>query len=146
MDYAIHYDYTFVVVKYTAQQILGSMQESEMGKKFLASSTMRDLYTAFGREADLDKRQAWIKAKSEEMNGGNGFSSKAEVWGYGLLMVTVISLAGVAGVVVMPIMSKKFYSSLMTGLIGLAVGSLAASSVFHLIPGAFRDPTQITFY
>ena len=71
MDYAIHYDYTFVVVKYTAQQILGSMQESEMGKKFLASSTMRDLCTAFGREADLDKRQAWIKAKSEELNGNS---------------------------------------------------------------------------
>ena len=71
LDYAIHYDYTFVVVKYTAQQILGSMQESVMGKKFLASSTMRDLCTAFGREADLDRRQAWIKAKSEEMNGSS---------------------------------------------------------------------------
>ena len=64
--------------------------------------------------------------------------SKAEVWGYGILMVTVISLASVAGVAVLPIMSKSFYSKLMTGLIGLAVGSLAASAVFHLIPGAFR--------
>ena len=53
-------------------------------------------------------------------------------------MVTVISLASVVGVVVLPIMSKDFYSKLMTGLIGLAVGSLAASAVFHLIPGAFR--------
>ena len=83
-----------------------------------------------------------------EMEDVQGVPSKAEVWGYGLLMVTVISLASVAGVVVMPIMSKTFYSKLMTGLIGLAVGSLAASSVFHLIPGAFRDPkshTQIIF-
>ena len=69
--------------------------------------------------------------------------SQAEVWGYGVLMVTVISLASVAGVVVMPVMNRTFYSKLMTGLIGLAVGSLAASSVFHLIPGAFRDPTQL---
>ena len=82
----------------------------------------------------------------QEMNDSNDVPSKAEVWGYGFLMVTVISLASVAGVVVMPIMSKKFYSSLMTGLIGLAVGSLASSAVFHLIPGAFRDHTQITFY
>ena len=81
---------------------------------------------------------------SQEMEQDTGAPSKAEVWGYGFLMVTVISLASVAGVVVMPIMSKKFYSSLMTGLIGLAVGSLASSAVFHLIPGAFRDPTQIT--
>ena len=80
---------------------------------------------------------------SQEMEEHHSVPSKAEVWGYGLLMVTVISLASVAGVVVMPIMSKTFYSKLMTGLIGLAVGSLAASSVFHLIPGAFRDPTQI---
>ena len=80
---------------------------------------------------------------AEGLQGNSGVPSKAEVWGYGLLMVTVISLASVAGVVVMPVMSKTFYSKLMTGLIGLAVGSLAASSVFHLIPGAFRDPTQI---
>ena len=73
----------------------------------------------------------------------SGVPSKAEVWGYGVLMVTVISLASVAGVVVMPVMNRTFYSKLMTGLIGLAVGSLAASSVFHLIPGAFRDPTQL---
>ena len=81
-----------------------------------------------------------------EMELHHSVPSKAEVWGYGLLMVTVISLASVAGVVVMPIMSKTFYSQLMTGLIGLAVGSLAASSVFHLLPGAYRDPTQIRSY
>ena len=81
-----------------------------------------------------------------EMELHHSVPSKAEVWGYGLLMVTVISLASVAGVVVMPIMSKTFYSSLMTGLIGLAVGSLAASSVFHLLPGAYRDPPQIRSY
>ena len=80
---------------------------------------------------------------AEGLQGHSDVPSKAEVWGYGVLMVTVISLASVAGVVVMPVMSKTFYSKLMTGLIGLAVGSLAASSVFHLIPGAFRDPTQL---
>ena len=63
LDYAIFYDYTFVIVKYTAQQILGSLQESELGKQFLASSTMRDLCTVFGRQKELDERQAWIKAR-----------------------------------------------------------------------------------
>ena len=70
--------------------------------------------------------------------------SQAEVWGYGVLMVTVISLASVVGVAVIPVMSKPFYSRIMTGLIGLAVGSLAASSVFHLIPGAFRQLPPIS--
>jgi len=64
--------------------------------------------------------------------------SNSEVWGYGLLMVTLISLTSVLGVSVLPLMSKSFYSSLLTCLIGLAVGSLAGSSVFHLIPSAFR--------
>jgi hypothetical protein len=31
-------------------------------------------------------------------------------------------------------MDKVFYKQLLTALIGLAVGSLAASSLFHLIP------------
>ena len=61
-----------------------------------------------------------------------------EVWGYGLLMVTLISLTSVVGVGVMPLMSRTFYSNLLTCLIGLAVGSLAGSAVFHLIPSAFR--------
>ena len=64
--------------------------------------------------------------------------SSGEVWGYGLLMVTLISLTSVVGVGVLPLMSKTFYSNLLTSLIGLAVGSLAGSSVFHLIPSAFR--------
>lgn len=34
-------------------------------------------------------------------------------------------------------MGKAFYSKLLTVLIGLAVGSLSGSSVFHLIPQAF---------
>ena len=43
------------------------------------------------------------------------------------------------GVGVMPLMSRTFYSNLLTALIGLAVGSLAGSAVFHLIPSAFRS-------
>jgi len=64
--------------------------------------------------------------------------SQYEVWGYGFMMVTFISLTSVVGVGVMPLMSRTFYSNLLTGLIGLAVGSLAGSAVFHLIPSAFR--------
>ncbi|XP_046405638.1 metal cation symporter ZIP14-like isoform X2 [Ischnura elegans] len=63
--------------------------------------------------------------------------SQSEVWGYGFLFVTLISLCSVLGVSVLPFMGKDFYKQLLTALIGLAVGSLAASSVFHLIPQAF---------
>ena len=70
LDYAIHYDYTFVVCKYTTQQILGSLQASEMGERFLASATMRDLCAVFGRESDLEKRKAWIKTECERLGFG----------------------------------------------------------------------------
>ncbi|XP_071442627.1 metal cation symporter ZIP14-like isoform X2 [Hetaerina americana] len=64
--------------------------------------------------------------------------SQSEVWGYGFLFVTLISLCSLLGVSVLPFMGKDFYKQLLTALIGLAVGSLAASSVFHLIPQAFN--------
>lgn len=60
-----------------------------------------------------------------------------ESWGYGVLCVTLISLMSVTGVVLLPLMSKSFYRKLLSALIGLAVGSLLASALFHLIPGAF---------
>jgi len=64
--------------------------------------------------------------------------SSAEVWGYGILCVSLISLTSVVGVAILPLMTKAFYSRLLSSLIGLAVGSLSGSAVFHLIPSAFR--------
>lgn len=78
----------------------------------------------------------YIPSSKNEVKSGK--PSLSEVWGYGLLCVTIISLMSVAGVGVLPLMSKSFYAELLTGLIGLAVGSLAGSAVFHLIPSAFN--------
>ena len=64
--------------------------------------------------------------------------SQSLVWGYGILCVTIISCMSVLGVSFMPLMSKSFYDHLLTVFIGLAVGSLSGSALFHLIPSAFR--------
>ncbi|CAL4095734.1 unnamed protein product [Meganyctiphanes norvegica] len=61
-----------------------------------------------------------------------------EVWGYGILFVTLISGCSLAGVSVLPLIGRHFYQQLLTTLVGLAVGSLAASALFHLIPQAFH--------
>ena len=49
LDYAIKYDYPFNISKYCVQQLLGSLQESELGRNFLNSSTMEDLCAVFGQ-------------------------------------------------------------------------------------------------
>lgn len=64
--------------------------------------------------------------------------SQSHVWGYGILCVTIISFMSVIGVSFIPLMSKWFYDNLLTTFIGLAVGSLSGSALFHLIPSAFR--------
>ena len=63
---------------------------------------------------------------------------QSAVWGYGILCVTIISFMSVIGVSFLPLMSKSFYNHLLTTLIGLAVGSLSGSALFHLIPSAFQ--------
>jgi len=61
-----------------------------------------------------------------------------QVWCYGLLSVTVKSFMAVIGLAFLPLMSKSFYNNFLTTMIGLAVGSLTGSSLFHLIPAAFE--------
>jgi len=56
------------------------------------------------------------------------------VWGLGLCSVAVISLSGLFGGLFWPLINSNFYNQMMRILIGLAVGSLSATSTFQLIP------------
>ncbi|KAF0300248.1 Zinc transporter ZIP14 [Amphibalanus amphitrite] len=78
--------------------------------------------------ARLSKREAPAKRSRP---------SPAEVWGYGVLFVTVISLSSIFAVLLLPLLGRVNFERLMPGLIGLAVGSLSSSALFHLIPQAF---------
>ncbi|KAG5280890.1 hypothetical protein AALO_G00065150 [Alosa alosa] len=65
----------------------------------------------------------------------------AEVWGYGFLCVTVISLCSLVGASVVPFMRKTFYKRLLLYFIALAIGTLYSNALFQLIPEAFGfDP------
>ncbi|KAL4220450.1 hypothetical protein ACF0H5_020851 [Mactra antiquata] len=60
----------------------------------------------------------------------------AKVWGYSSLAVVIISLVGLFGVAVIPIMQKVFYQHLLQFLVALAVGTLSGDALLHLIPHA----------
>ncbi|XP_056427041.1 metal cation symporter ZIP14 isoform X2 [Hyla sarda] len=66
-----------------------------------------------------------------------GRPSSGEVWGYGFLCVTVISLCSLMGAGVVPFMKKSCYKRLLLFFIALAIGTLYSNALFQLIPEAF---------
>jgi hypothetical protein len=65
-----------------------------------------------------------------------GRVSDYKVWFAALGAILVISLCGIFGVLVIPIMQKIFYQHLIQFLIALAVGTLAGDALLHLLPHA----------
>lgn len=64
-----------------------------------------------------------------------------EVWGFGALAVTIISLMSLLGLSVVPLLKKPYFSKILIYFIGLAIGTLFSNAVFQLIPEAFGfDP------
>ncbi|XP_074527133.1 metal cation symporter ZIP14 [Halichoeres trimaculatus] len=72
--------------------------------------------------------------------------SDAEVWGYGILCVTLISLCSLVGASVVPFMRKTFYKRLLLYFIALAIGTLYSNALFQLIPEAFGFDPMVDFY
>ncbi|GFQ80105.1 zinc transporter ZIP12, partial [Trichonephila clavata] len=56
------------------------------------------------------------------------------VYGYGSLSVFIISLTSLAGVLLLPIMTKHAYNYIISGFYGLAFSTLAADALLHLMP------------
>lgn len=57
-------------------------------------------------------------------------------WLYASGSVTIISLCGLFGVFVIPVMGKAFYQQLLQFLVALAVGTLCGDALLHLLPHA----------
>ncbi|KAM6954513.1 metal cation symporter ZIP14 [Aplochiton taeniatus] len=69
-----------------------------------------------------------------------------QVWGFGFLSVTVISLCSLVGASVVPFMRKTFYKRLLLYFIALAIGTLYSNALFQLIPEAFGFDPMVDFY
>ncbi|KAA0717827.1 Zinc transporter ZIP8 [Triplophysa tibetana] len=67
--------------------------------------------------------------------------SDQRVWGYGFLAVTVINLAALLGLLLVPFTKKTYFPKILTYFIGLAIGTLFSNAVLQLIPEALGlDP------
>ncbi|XP_014844867.1 PREDICTED: zinc transporter ZIP8 [Poecilia mexicana] len=63
------------------------------------------------------------------------------VWGYGFLAVTIINLASLLGLLLIPFTKKPYFPQVLTYFIGLAIGTLFSNAVLQLIPEALGfDP------
>lgn len=84
----------------------------------------------------LDVLSKASKNVSQEESAMSSFDrpTPAKVWGVGLLFVTIISCCAAAGIALMPLLSRRTYRRLLIYFIGLGVGSLTGSAVFHLLP------------
>ncbi|XP_071795430.1 metal cation symporter ZIP14-like isoform X2 [Asterias amurensis] len=63
-----------------------------------------------------------------------GPPTTAQVWGYGVLFVTIINASALMGACIIPCMNKKMYKMVLNYLIGLAVGTLSGNALLCLIP------------
>lgn len=61
------------------------------------------------------------------------------VWLYATLSIIVISLCGLLGVAVIPVMQKTYYQQLLQFLVALAVGTLCGDALLHLLPHAMMS-------
>lgn len=83
----------------------------------------------------------------QHFNHGEGeddeiVESRSLVWIYGTIAVTCISLCGLAGVLVIPIIEKSFYFYVLQFFTALAVGTLTGDSLMHLIPHAIQPSSD----
>lgn len=61
---------------------------------------------------------------------------RSTIWLYSTLSIIGVSLCGLLGVAVIPIMEKHFYHHVLQFLVALAVGTLAGDALLHLLPHA----------
>ena len=66
-----------------------------------------------------------------------------ETWLGATTAILLISLCGVLGVLVIPVMQRVFYQHLLQFLVAMAVGTLAGDALLHLLPHALLAVHQV---
>ncbi|XP_046578269.1 zinc transporter ZIP10-like [Haliotis rubra] len=107
-------------------------ERGKVGKKdllFMSPAILYQLDNPHCRRRHDGPHHHHVEAKSTD-------SAAVWVWGYSVAAVVVISLVGLLGVAVIPIMQKFFYNQLLQFLVAVAVGALTGDAMLHLLPHA----------
>ncbi|KPP78947.1 zinc transporter ZIP14-like, partial [Scleropages formosus] len=87
------------------------------------------------------------KAEPDRDVPTEGKPSTAEVWGFSVLSVTLVSAFSLTGVFVVPCMKTRFMQRVLVYFIALSIGTLFSTAVFQLIPEVHVVPfMRKTFY
>ncbi|XP_075063227.1 metal cation symporter ZIP14 isoform X2 [Mixophyes fleayi] len=82
----------------------------------------------------------------QNVSSTEGRPSSGEVWGFGFLAVTVISLSSLLGVFVAPCVGRPIFRRMLIYFIALSIGTLLSNALLQLIPEAFGfDPLEDSY-
>ncbi|CAF3347643.1 unnamed protein product, partial [Rotaria sp. Silwood1] len=115
------------------------------------NKSSNDLLNAFNIKADnissnltrIDLYQLLPALVNVKFNEGCTKSGGRVTWKnvlIGLITVTFINCSALCGAIILPFRNKPIFKWILSAFIGLAVGTLTGSGIFHLIPMAFNIP------
>ncbi|PSN38458.1 hypothetical protein C0J52_15622 [Blattella germanica] len=85
---------------------------------------------------ELDQRSCYTGTREQitttEHKGVQ--ASPSAVWLYSSLSVLVISLIGLLGVAIVPLVQRAFFQQILHFLVALAVGTMCGDALLHLLP------------
>ncbi|KAJ8263512.1 hypothetical protein COCON_G00159690 [Conger conger] len=89
----------------------------------------------------LDAGDCGAEKKKEPTNDAppEAGPSPAEVWGFSVLSVTLVSVFALTGVFVVPCMKTRFMRLVLVYFIALSIGTLFSTAAFQLLPEMDRE-------
>ncbi|XP_022094064.1 zinc transporter ZIP14-like [Acanthaster planci] len=117
---------------YSVEELLSDHSLTEEDLLNNTAAALQEICPSLLYQTALDECSV-TETKATPVDDSDG-PTTAQVWGYGVLCVTIINLGSLMGAFVVPCMDKKVYKLILTYLVGLAVGTLTGSALLHLIP------------
>ncbi|KAL3836880.1 hypothetical protein ACJMK2_022287 [Sinanodonta woodiana] len=109
-----------------------------LDKKQCLDFTIVMSYEQEGQKRDEEPKQQEVATR----NNYQISDIPAKVWGFSCLAVLIVSVVGLLGVAVIPLMNKMFYNHLLNFLVALAVGALTGDALLHLLPHALKTADE----